>query len=455
MRELTRSLWFRLLAIFVLLASVFIYGVTLALGYIYRADSLRELVSSHLALHVNYVLEDIGDPPRIERAEAIVERVPVDIRLDGPGLNWASDERFPELTSLRFGDSQFLGEDSAWLEKLENVEFARTDQHGFLKLQRGDYAIVVSTPEMGHEQSVVDVRLLITLVGLVCLLLCYLGVRWLFRPIAEIREGAARIGSGHFSHRIANVRQDELGDLAADVNAMAGDVQAMLDAKRALLIGISHELRTPLSRLLLASEFVDDAEHREVLRSEVAEMESIIDVLLAAETLNSRHAALNTEPVDVEDLLRDLIDQFFRGQSEQIELSVRDAELIAVIDPRRVLLLMKNLIANALRYGARDGSPVRVTAHREVGTLVMCVLDEGPGLTDVQKSRFGEAFFRNEEARDRESGGTGLGLYLSKSICEAHGGELGFDDGYTQGACLVVRLPMGEDQSPSEASASV
>ncbi|MEO1575073.1 MAG: HAMP domain-containing sensor histidine kinase, partial [Pseudomonadota bacterium] len=220
------------------------------------------------------------------------------------------------------------------------------------------------------------------------------------------------------------------------------------DAKRALLIGISHELRTPLSRLQLASEFVDDDTHREQLRDEVAEMQSIIDVLMVAETLNNRHAALNRESVDVEDLLRDLIDQYFSSSTEQIELSVRTQPLMADIDPRRVLLLMKNLIGNALRYGAADGSTVRVTAHEEAGTLVMCVLDEGPGLTDRQKAHFAEAFFRNEEARDRASGGTGLGLYLSKTICIAHGGSLSFDPGYTQGACLVVRLPMTGPEPP-------
>ena len=444
-RALPHSLWFRLLAIFVLLGAVFIYGVTQALSYVYRADRVRELVSSHLALHVDYVLEDIGDPPRIDRALAITERVPVDIRLAGPGLSWASDDRFPFLDTLEFGDSQFFGADSAWLGRLSNVEFARTSKHGFLKLQRGDYSVVVSTPKMSATQRVVDVRIVITLVGLFCLLLGYLAVRRLFRPILAIREGAARIGRGDFTHRIEDVRQDELGELAADVNAMADDVQAMLDAKRALLIGISHELRTPLSRLQLASEFVDDDKHRSQLRDEVAEMQGIIDVLLAAETLNNRHAALNRELVDVPDLLHDLIEQYFSATQNQIELSVRDATLQAEIDPRRVLLLMKNLIGNALRYGAADGSTVRVTAHEEAGTLVMCVLDQGPGLTERQKAHFGEAFFRNEEARDRASGGTGLGLYLSKTICEAHGGSLSFDPGYTEGACLVVRLPMRGD----------
>lgn len=436
----SRSLWFRLLAIFVVLATVFIYGVTQALSYVYRADDMRELVSSHLSLHVDYVLADIGDPPRIERAQAIVKRVPVDIRLDGPDLNWTSDERFPQLDTLRFGDSAFFGENNAWLAGLQDVEFSRSDDHGFLKIQRGDYAVVVSTPKMSDTKAQVDVRLVITAVGLISLLIGYLGVRWLFRPVAAIRAGAARIGRGDFSHRIGNVRQDELGDLAADVNAMAGDVEAMLDAKRALLIGISHELRSPLSRLKLSSEFLEDNVQRKALRDEVTQMESIIDALLVAETLHSRHSALNREQVDVRDLLQDLIDQYFAGQKSQIELTQQGEPLLVDVDPGRVLLLMKNLIGNALRYGAADGSKVVVDAHRLDDTLILSVTDQGPGLTDGQKAHFGEAFYRNESARDRASGGTGLGLYLSKMICVAHGGTLSFDPQYEDGARLIARL---------------
>jgi signal transduction histidine kinase len=440
--KLTHSLWFRLLAIFVGLAFLFTYGVTQALAYIYRADNLRELVSAHLALHVDYVLDDIGDPPRIERAMAIAERVPVDIRLAGPDLSWASDDRFPEINQLTFGDSEYFGEEGAWLERLQNAAFARTSNHVFLKLQRGDFAIVVSTPKMGDAKPTVDVRLVITAFGLGSLLLGYLGVRWLFRPIASIRAGAARIGRGDFSHRITGTRRDELGELADDVNAMAEDVEAMLDAKRALLIGISHELRSPLSRLQLASEFVEDTEFRDELRREVAEMESIIGVLLAAETLNYRHAALNCEQVDICDLLHDLVDQYFSQHKAQIELRIDDAPLIAEVDPMRVLLLMKNLIGNALRYGCPGGSKVTVIARRSGSELELCVRDLGPGLTEAQKGRLGEAFFRNEPSRDRVSGGTGLGLYLSKIICTAHGGSLAIDPDYHCGAGLIVRLPL-------------
>ena len=82
------------------------YGTVLALRYVYNQDDLRELISGHLSLHVEYVRRDIGSPPDLDRARAITEQVPVDIRIDGPSTQWASDPDFPELAELSFGESQ-------------------------------------------------------------------------------------------------------------------------------------------------------------------------------------------------------------------------------------------------------------------------------------------------------------------------------------------------------------
>lgn len=452
LRWLRRSLSVRLVAIFALLGAAFVYFVSLGIAYVYRADNLRELVSAHLSLHIDYVREDIGDPPRIERAQRIVDRVPVDIRLAGPGLDWASDPRFPPLSELRFGTSEFFADDSAWVGELSDVQFARAGDHAFLKIQRGDYAIVVSTPKMGAPGSDVDVRLVITVIGLGFLLLGYLAVRWLFRPISAIRRGAARIGRGRFDHRIDVRRNDELGDLAADVNAMAADVEAILDAKRQLLIGISHELRTPLSRMRLGSELLGDQAHKAELRQDIDEMEAIIRTLIEAETLTTRHAPLHREPVDVEDLLDALIADFFDDRREHLVLDVAPGTT-AEVDAARVLLLAKNLIGNALRYGDTDLGPVTVSARMEGDELVLSVRDHGPGLSDDQIRHLGEPFYRSDRSRARATGGTGLGLFLARTICEAHGGSLTVDTGHAGGACLVARLPAR--QTPNSASASV
>ena len=95
--RLSRSLSFRLLAVFLVLGGLFVFGTFKAIQIVYNSDNIRGLISGHLSLHVNYVREDIGLPPRIDRALAITERVPVDIRILGPDVDWASDEDFPRL----------------------------------------------------------------------------------------------------------------------------------------------------------------------------------------------------------------------------------------------------------------------------------------------------------------------------------------------------------------------
>jgi signal transduction histidine kinase len=440
--QLRRSLSFRLLAIFAALAAAFVYFATIGIRWVYSEDDLRELISGHLSLHIDYVRRDIGSPPSIERATAITEKVPVDIRISGAGFNWASDPDFPEMEELTFGASDIFSEDpGALLGELTDVEFAVADRHRFLKIDQGDFAIVVSSPRISDVSTGPDLLPTILAIGLVWLFVAYLSVRWLFLPIRSIREGAARIGRGDLEHRITDYRQDQLGDLANDVNKLANDVRAMLDAKRQLLLGISHELRSPLSRLRLALEFIDDGEQKDDLRSEISEMEQIISTLLEAERLNTRHGTLNRTSVMVKDLVEQLIHDFFERDSKHINIDIEDDSMEADVDDVRVVLLLKNLVSNAIRYSNTEDGPVRITASCEDGDLVLTVEDHGPGLSSEQKLNIGEPFYRGDPSRTRDTGGTGLGLYLAKLVAEAHGGSLTVDEHYTDGARIVARLP--------------
>lgn len=440
--RLTRSLSFRLLAIFLVLAAAFIYFANIGIRWVYSEDDLRELISGHLSLHVDYVRRDIGSPPRIERALEITRRVPVDIRIAGGGFDWASDPDFPEMDELQFGASEIFSEEpGALLNELENVEFAVADGHRFLKIKQNGFDIVVSSPRIADPNPGPPLLPIILAIGLIWLFIAYLSVSWLFRPIRSIREGAARIGSGEFDHRITGYRQDQLGELAEVVNKLANDVRSMLDAKRQLLLGISHELRSPLSRLRLSLEFIEDSEQKEHLRTEIAEMEGIIATLLEAERLNTRHAALNKTDVLIKDLVEQLIDDFFARDRERIEIDIADDALEAHVDDVRLLLILKNLLSNAVRHSSVADGPIRIAAAREDDDLVIIVEDHGPGFTAEQAGRLGEPFYRGDPSRARATGGTGLGLYLAKLAAEAHGGTLLLDSGYQDGARIVVRLP--------------
>jgi signal transduction histidine kinase len=443
LKRLSRSLSFRLLAIFVVLALLFVYGTLVALRWVYNSDEIRGLISGHLSLHVHYVKEDIGSPPRIDRAVAITESVPVDIRILGPDIDWASDSGFPSLDSLEFGPSpRFSDEEGAWVDELQGLEFAVQGKHRFLLIQQDDYQIVVASPRIADVSSGPDLITIIVSLGLIYLMIGYAAVSWLFKPIRAIRAGAAHIGQGNFDHRLQNIRHDQLGDLASDINQLAADVQHMLDAKRALLLGISHELRTPLSRMRLQLEFLDNDADREALKPEIAEMQKIVVSLLEAEKLSTRHAALNRARVDIHELIEDLVDDFFERDRDRISTRSASDALEADVDAARIALLLKNLIANALRYVPETGGRVEVSAEADGDELVLRVKDNGPGMSSGQAAHIGEPFYRGDPSRTRDTGGTGLGLYLAYLVARAHGGTLSLTNPGERGACFECRVPL-------------
>ena len=439
---MSRSLSIRLLAIYFVMGTLFVAGSVAAIRWVYANDQLRELVGGHLSLHVDYVRRDIGNPPNIASAIAITRKVPVDIRIVGPDLDWASSPGFPAMSELRFGGSDvFQATTAHWLQGLEGVEFAEHRGHSFLKFDEGPYTVIVASPRIADP--VLERRLTPVIAGfvLVLVVLTYLAVRWLFRPIEAIRQGARRIGRGDFGHRIGTTRNDQLGDLAADINGMADDVQRMLDAKRQLLLGISHELRSPLSRIRLALELADDSAHVRGLRADVAEMEKIITTLLEAERLNTRHAALTISSVPAREIVDRVIDDYFAADRDRIRVR-GPADLRVQVDEARLTLIVKNLVANALRYTPADGGTVDVEVASEGDRWRLGVSDQGPGIPADQVQHVGEPFYRGDPSRTRGTGGSGLGLYLARLAAQAHGGTLELDREQVRGARFVVTLPV-------------
>ncbi|MDH3545514.1 MAG: HAMP domain-containing histidine kinase [Gammaproteobacteria bacterium] len=442
--RLSRSLSFRLLAIFIVLSALFVFGTFKAIQRFYNSDEIRGLISGHLSLHVHYVRDDIGTPPRIERALAITENVPVDIRILGPDIDWASDPNFPQVADLEFGPSpKFSDDPGAWVDELQGIDFAAQGDHAFLRMQQGGYDILVSTPRIADRDQQPDLVNQILVLGLTFLLMTYLAVTWLFKPIRDIRAGTAHIGRGNFDQRIENIRRDQLGDLAADINQLADDVESMLDAKRALLLGISHELRTPLSRMRLTLEFLGDEKKKDDLKAEIAEMEKIVASLLEAERLSVRHVKLARTQVVVGELVEELLDDFFSRERDRIKIIEPAQSVTANIDEARVTLLLKNLLSNALRYSKPADGPVTLGYASDAKDLVFTVRDQGPGIPPDQIEHIGEPFYRGDPSRARASGGTGLGLYLATLVAKAHGGTLQLIDVDKPGACFEVRIPRG------------
>ena len=403
--SMRHSLKWRLVIVFILLAmamtGVFLLGMKQMITAGWQAYA-KPLVADY----VDKLTAEIGSPPDIERAKAIVARLPVTVKIDGPQLQYDSHPGLRRRWQ-DYGDDPQHGPQSWGL--------VRTTADG----HRVTFGLV--GPLHGDRPRVFG---WITLGGILALTLAaYAYVRRMLRPLRHIGEGVARFGRGDFGQPITDVRRDELGELAERINRMATSLQGMLDAKRALLLAISHELRSPLTRARVNAELVGESEHRDALLRDLSEMRDLISDLLEGERLATGHAALQTENIDLAALARELTATQFANAQLTLEL---DASVPPVqADPMRLKLLLRNLIENALRHSVGATRPPVVMLNIEPdGRIALGVRDHGPGVSEEQLKHLAEPFYRPDSARTRASGGVGLGLYLCRLVAQAHGGEL-------------------------------
>ncbi len=409
---LAHSLRVRLVALFVLLAlamaATCVFGMQYALSIGWR-DAARPLVLDY----VDRLATEIGSPPSVERAQALVQRLPLTVRISGPVVNWRSNPDEPDY-SRRWND------DKRWRNSEPHL-FERSTVDGH-RIQFG-----VSVQAWHDRPRFVG---WITLAGLLALTgVAYARVRRMLRPLDDIRAGALRFGAGDFASAIP-VRHahhpDELGELAATINTMGADIHQMLEAKRALLLAISHELRSPLTRARLNTELLPETPEvqpsREALLRDLALMRDLVTDLLESERLASPHAALHREPTDLAAVVRDVLASLDGAPAVQHAV---DAHLPPLpLDPARIRLLLRNLLDNALRHSADAAQPPRIGVQAGPGGGVcITVRDYGPGVPPEQLPHLAQPFHRPDAARARTTGGVGLGLYLCKLVALAHGGS--------------------------------
>ncbi|MCP4000154.1 MAG: HAMP domain-containing histidine kinase [Gammaproteobacteria bacterium] len=443
------SLTARLLLIFFVASMAYWQASVYAFTLFQDTDYLRRIAGAHIALHTDYILKDIGSPPDITRAKAIVARIPVDIRIVGPDMDWSSTSDFYLPEEIPFGPLRWLELSAAsrsgvenWASGLDKVKFARHKEHTLLKIKDGDYDIIFASPRISEMPVENNASLIISLLGVAVLLLCYLAVRWVFQPIRWMQDGAARIGKGDLDYRIPTPRHDELGDLSRDINAMAEDVQGMLEAKRQLMLAISHELRSPLTRSKVALAMLDDAVTRESLLEDIDEMERLITDLLESEALNTRHAILRRETVNLAELIESVVSIDFGHRDQMINLDIAPDLPEAELDVTRIRLLLRNLIDNALRFNPADALPITVSLQSNANGLEIAVKDNGPGIPPEHLAHVTEPFYRADPARSRATGGVGLGLYLCRRIVEAHDGTLVIESNSESGTRISAQLPL-------------
>lgn len=410
------SLRWRLVALFLLLACATTF---VAFGGMRAAlvGGFEGLVKPLLGDYVDRLAGEIGSPPDVDRARALVARLPIAIRISGPVVNWDSH--------TGRGAERWREQDQGEMGAL--VTRRSADGH------RIEFGV---GEEIWHRKR--GWGLVVPLTALLLLTwAAYAVVRRLLRPLDDIRAGTQRYGEGDFTTPIPLRRNDELGDLATEVNAMASGLQGMLQGQRALLLAISHELRSPLTRARLNAELAPEGPEREALLRDLVLMSEMIADLLESERLAGGAATLKREPTDLNTLVREVVATQCAGQPVTLDLADDLAPL--ALDRPRATMLVRNLVDNACRHGG--GAPVLVSTRAEAGTVVLTVRDHGPGVADDQLAHLAEPFYRPDTARTRAAGGVGLGLYLCRLVAQSHGGTLVLRNA-APGLAAEVRWPV-------------
>jgi signal transduction histidine kinase len=256
--------------------------------------------------------------------------------------------------------------------------------------------------------------------------------RSITRPLSELASAADSVGRDLRQPKIAERGAREIRHAARAFNTMQDRLQRYLDSRTRVLAAMSHDLKTPLTRLRLQVEMLDDAAAQARIGKQLDEMESMVHGALALFRGLDDNEAFT--PLDINEMLATL-------QSEFAEMSAKvavegNAARSILGKPQALRRCLTNLIANAVKFGSQAAVIVE-----DGSGLVIRVRDDGPGIPEDQLERVFEPFYRLESSRNRDTGGSGLGLSIARDVIQAHGGSLVLRNLPVRGLEAVLTLP--------------
>ncbi len=287
-------------------------------------------------------------------------------------------------------------------------------------------------PSLFFDSWLGYVRLIgVLLTGVV---VCYLLSMYLTAPIRRLREATQHFAGGDLQTRVASSvarRRDELGDLARDFDVMAERIESLIMSQQRLSRDISHELRSPLARMNVALEIAkqksnpDTAPLLDRIENESTRLNEMISRLLILAKLESGAEDIERARVDLTELVRDVAaDADFEAQAKGKFVEVSSSENCTVIGSEALLRsAIENVLRNAVRY-TPERTIVEVSVVNANGHAVVRVADHGGGVPPDELENLFRPFYRVGEARERKTGGIGLGLAIAERAVRAHKGTI-------------------------------
>jgi heavy metal sensor kinase len=271
------------------------------------------------------------------------------------------------------------------------------------------------------------------------------------KPVDKIAQTAQEIEENDLSQRINVNTRDELGRLAATLNAMIGRLERAFRRQKQFTSDASHELRAPLAVIEAESSLAlqkerppsDYRQSLETISQESRRMSSLIEQLLTLARADAGKEQWNFAEVNLGGLITNLsadVEVLCHEKGITCQLG-QTQDLVIKGDEARLRELFMNLLDNAIRYTPTAGT-VSISLHREAQMAVVAITDTGVGIPAEEIPFIFERFYRADKSRSRAEGGTGLGLAICRYIAEAHGGKIEVESQVGVGSTFSVWLPL-------------
>ncbi|MDX2358376.1 HAMP domain-containing sensor histidine kinase [Dietzia sp. PP-33] len=290
---------------------------------------------------------------------------------------------------------------------------------------------------------------------LLALLASWYLTRRVQRSVAVVTASTAEIAGGHYDTRVASPELGrEFDDLATSVNELARRLDATDASRRRMLADLGHEMRTPLATIDSYLEAIDDGvrelddDTREVLWTATRRLERLASDIVAVSAVEEHLDRLRPVPTTTAALVTAAIDAAReRFGDKGVGLSAGDlAPTPVAVDVDRMGQVLGNLLDNALRHTPTGGNVTVDSVPVGPGRVAITVSDTGEGVAAHHLDHLFDRFYRVDTARGRHSGGSGIGLAITRALVRAHGGRVGVaSDGPGRGTRFTVELPAETD----------
>ena len=275
--------------------------------------------------------------------------------------------------------------------------------------------LVIAGPPRSLLKTVQDLFTVLLVIGVVLALAAFPIARHLTWRLESLKLGVETLGEGNLTARVEVRGGDEVAQLARSFNRAAERIEALVDSQRRMLASASHELRSPLARIRMALELISDESSGdrakqlgEGVQKDIEELDELIDDVLLASRLQSGGLPKQKDTVNLLAIARE--------EAERVNAQITgEAEIVG--DERMMRRLIRNLLENAVRYGAPP-----IVVHLSPKTLE--VIDHGPGIAADEQDRIFEPFYRPRGHAETRDGGVGLGLSLVRDIAAHLGAEV-------------------------------